>query len=219
MSAATAAKIKGWCRVLYLDSGFAMVLGVVVTGAFLIAGAGILGAAQTAPSNDKMAATLSEVFSMRWDWVGGFVFKFCGAIAMISTMVGQLAGWPRLVADGCRICIPGFEKRFRWKAQFRIFLVFFFIFSMLVVFMLGQKPVFLLKLSSILEGVLLTALQAFCVGVGLFYVLPRLLSKEAYAVLKPNRIFAAGLVVTFVFFSYMCIWRIPATLAGLLGGR
>ena len=218
MSRGTAEKIKGWCKVLYLDSGFAMVLGVLVTGAFLISGAGILGAAEIVPSNDKMAVTLATVFSARWEWVGGFLFKLCGAVAMISTMVGQLAGWPRLIADGCRICIPGFDKKFQWKTQFHIFLIFFFVSSMVVVFMLGQEPVFLLKISSILEGVLLTALQAFCVGMGLFYVLPRMLSKEAYAVLKPNPVFAVGLLATFLFFSYMCIFHIPGTLMKLFSG-
>ena len=39
MDTDTALKIKSWCRILYIDSTLAMVIGVVVTGAFLIAGA------------------------------------------------------------------------------------------------------------------------------------------------------------------------------------
>ncbi len=218
MSRDTAEKIKGWCKVLYMDSGLAMVIGIVVTAAFLVSGAGILGAERLVPSNDDMADTLSRVFSTRWDWLGGFVFKLCGAVAMVSTLVGQLAGWPRLTADACRICFPAFSKRFVWKVQFRMFLIFFFLSSMVVVFVLGLQPIFLLKLSSILEGVLLTALQAVWVGVGLFIVMPKMLSKDAYEVLKPNWIFAAGLLVTFAFFGYVCVVRIPVTLAQLFGG-
>ncbi|UCG49698.1 MAG: Nramp family divalent metal transporter [Phycisphaerales bacterium] len=219
MSRPTAERIKGWCRVLYVDSSLAMVVGIVVTGAFLISGAGILGVERLAPNNDDMADTLSKVFSMRWNVVGGFIFKLSGAIAMVSTLVGQLAGWPRMLADSCRICIPGFDKRFPWKTQFRMFLVFFFCASMLVVFVLGLRPMFLVKLSAILEGVLLTALQAICVAVGLYVVMPKMLSKEAYDVLRPSPIFAAGLIVTFLAFGYICVVHIPPALVQLLGGR
>jgi Mn2+/Fe2+ NRAMP family transporter len=218
MTGETAQKIKGWCRVLYVDSTVAMVLGIAVTGGFLISGAGILGAEHLVPSNDDMAETLSRVFSSRWDWVGGFLFKLSGAVAMVSTLVGQLAGWPRLLADACRICIPGFNRKLAWKVQFRLFLVFFFMASMIVVFVFGLKPMFLLKLSSILEGVLLTALQAIWVAVGLFIVMPKMLSMEAYAVLRPSRIFGVGLLVTFFVFGYICITQIPPTLAQLFGG-
>lgn len=215
MSREAACRIKGWCHVLYLDSGLAMLLGITVTAAFLISGAGILGAERIVPSNDNMAQTLSRVFSARWDQVGGFVFRLCGAVAMVSTMVGQMAGWPRLLADSCRICIPGFDKRFAWKTQFRGFLIFFFMASMVVVFVLGVKPIFLLKLSSVLEGVLLTGLQAILVAVGLFVVMPKMLSKDAYEVLRPSRIFAVGLIITALFFGYVCVVHIPVTLIQL----
>ena len=218
MTTDTAEKIKGWCRVLYVDSTVAMVVGILVTGGFLVAGAGILGAEHLVPSNDDMAETLSRVFSARWDWVGGFLFKLAGAVAMVSTLVGQLAGWPRLLADACRICIPGFDRRLAWKTQFRMFLVFFFLTSMIVVFVFGLKPMFLLKLSSILEGVLLTALQAIWVAIGLFVVMPKMLSKEAYAVLRPSKLFAVGLIVTFIVFGYICVTQIPVVLAGLFSG-
>ncbi len=217
MSRDAAERIKGWCRVLYLDSGMAMVLGIAVTAAFLISGAGILGAEKIVPSNDDMAQTLSRVFSARWDQAGGFIFRLCGAVAMVSTMVGQMAGWPRLLADSCRICIRGFDKRFTWKTQFRGFLVFFFLASMVVVFVLGVKPIFLLKLSSVLEGVLLTGLQAVLVAVGLFVVMPKMLSKEAYEVLRPSKIFAVGLIVTALFFGYVCVVHIPVTIMQLFG--
>jgi Mn2+/Fe2+ NRAMP family transporter len=218
MTTETAQKIKGWCRVLYVDSSVAMVVGVLVTGGFLVAGAGILGAEHLVPSNDDMAETLSRVFSARWDWIGGFLFKLSGAVAMVSTLVGQLAGWPRLLADASRICIPGFDRKLAWKTQFRMFLVFFCLTSMIVVFVFGLKPMFLLKLSSILEGVLLTALQAIWVAVGLFVVMPKMLSKEAYAVLRPSKLFAVGLIVTFIFFGYICVTQIPVVLAGLFSG-
>jgi len=205
MSHETARNVKGWCRTLYVDATLAMVLGVLVTGAFLVAGAGILGVNRLAPDNADMADVLSQVFAQRWDTFGGFLFKLAGAVAMVSTLCGQLAGWPRLLADSFRICIPGFNRKFAWKTQFRIFLVLFFFTSMLIVFTLGTQPIFLLKISSILEGVLLIALQAACVAIALYFVMPRLLSKEAYAILKPSKIFAIGLLCTFLFFGYLCV--------------
>ena len=216
MTREAAERIKGWCHTLYVDSTLAMVLGVIVTAGFLVAGAGILGTERMAPENADMAEVLSEVFARRWDRLGGFLFKLSGAVAMVSTLTGQLAGWPRLLADSCRICIPGFNTKFAWKTQFRIFLVVFFGTSMLIVFVLGRQPIFLLKVSAILEGVLLIALQAACVLIGLYFVMPKMLSKEAYAVLKPGWVFAAGLLGTLAFFGYLCVTQIPTALFDIL---
>lgn len=217
MSHETARRIKGWCYTLYADSSVAMVLGIVVTGAFLIAGAGILGTEHMVPENSNMAEVLSEIFARRWDKLGGFLFKLCGAVAMVSTLMGQLAGWPRLLADSCRLCIPGFNKRFAWKRQFHIFLVLFFCTSTLIVCVLGKQPISLLKISSILEGVLLIALQAAAVAFGLFFVMPKMLSKEAYSVLRPGWIFAAGLLGTLAFYGYLCVTQVPQVLLEILG--
>ena len=43
------------------------------------------------------------------------------------------------------------------------------------------------------------------VGAGLFVVLPRLLSPEAWKVLRPNWVFAVGLLVAFLVFGYFCV--------------
>jgi len=63
MTRDTAERIKGWCRVLYFDSSIAMVIGIVVTGAFFIAGAGILRPAEVAPEGPGVAIELSTLFS------------------------------------------------------------------------------------------------------------------------------------------------------------
>ena len=214
MSRDAAEKIKGWCRVLYVDSSLAMVIGIVVTGAFFIAGAGILRPAQIAPEGPQVAIELSNLFSSRWGAVGGFLFMLAGTAALISTQIGQLAGWPRLLADSFRICIPGFGKKFAWKTQFRLFLLFFICTNMILVFCFKEKPVFLVQFAAILDGLLLTPLQAIWVGIGLFVVMPKLLSKEAYAVLKPSRVFAVGLIIAFLVFGYFCVFQIPSALFG-----
>ena len=209
LTKASAEKIKGWCRVVYADATLAMLIGTVVTIGFLIAGAGILGPNQIAPEGPEVAITLSTIFSSKWGAMGGYFFMLTAAAALIATQVGQLAGWPRLLADAFRICIPGFQKKFAWKTQFRIFLLFFLCTNMIIVFALGLKPVFLVKLGAVLDGLLLTPLQAIWVAVGLYVVMPKLLSEEAMEILRPHRIFAIGLFIAFLVFGYFCVFQVP----------
>ena len=212
MTREAAEKIKGWCRVLYVDATLAMVIGIAVTGSFLIAGAGVLRPNQIAPQGEQVAIELSQLFSSRWGQVGGFLFMLAGAAALISTQVGQLAGWPRLLADSCRICIPGFNKKFAWKTQFRFFLIFFIFANMIIIFCFKKKPVAIVKTGAILDGLLLTPLQAIWVAIGLFVVMPKILSKEAARILKPSWLFAVGLIIAFLVFGYFCIFQIPFAL-------
>ncbi len=212
MTTATAEKIKGWCHVVYLDSTFALVIGVVVTAAFLICGAGILNPAHLAPSGDSVALTLSKVFSHQWGKVGAFLFMLSGTAALISTLIGLLAGWPRLLADAFRICIPAFGKKLAWKTQFRGFLIYFIITNMIIVFHFQANPVAIVKFSAIFDGLLLTPLQAIWILTALFFILPKMLSKEAYQILKPSKIFAVGLIAAFLVFGYFCVVQVPAIL-------
>jgi Mn2+/Fe2+ NRAMP family transporter len=209
MSSDKAIRIKGWCRVLYIDSVLAMVIGITVTGCFLIAGAGILRSQQIAPEGPNVALTLSTIFSSQWGRAGGILFLVSGTAALMSTLVGQLAGWPRLLADSFRICFPNLSGRFSWKKQFRFFLLFFFATNMIIVYTMKFSPVKIVQFSAILDGLLLTPLQAFFVAIGLFVVLPKVLSKEAIEVLKPHWIFGVGLLVAMVVIGYFCFRRIP----------
>ncbi len=206
-----AGRLKSWFRVVYTDATLAMVIGVVVTSGFLLAGAGILRPLHLAPGNEKLAVELSNIFSTRWGATGGLLFMIGALAALIGTQIGQLAGWPRLLADSFRICIPRFS-RLKWKVQFRGFLVFFFITNMTIIYVLGYRPVFLVKLSAILDGLLLTPLQALWVFAGLYMVQPRLFSREVARILKPHPVIGAGLIVSFLVFAYFCIYQIPRIL-------
>lgn len=202
-------RIRGWCRVVYADATVAMLIGIVVTVSFLIAGAGVLGPRQLAPDGPQVAITLSTLFSERWGAFGGTLFLIGGTAALISTQVGQLAGWPRLLADASRLCIPVFGRKLVWKHQFRFFLLFFFLTNMVIVFTLGVRPVFLVQLGAILDGLLLTPLQALWIGIGLFFILPKMFNDEARAVIRPHWIFGVGLLVSFLVFGYFCVFQIP----------
>jgi len=209
----SAEKIRGWCRVVLTDATVAMVITIVVTISFLIAGAVVLGSSKLAPQGPQVAIMLSRIFSSKWGTVGGFAFLLTGTTALIGTLTVQLAGWPRLLADAFRICIPKFQERMAWKTQFRLFLVFFFVTNMTIVLAFGLKPVFLVKTGAICDGLLLTPLQAIWVAVGLFMVMPKLLSQEARAILRPHWILAVFLLLGFLVFGYFCLFQIPYALS------
>ncbi|MFC2081513.1 Nramp family divalent metal transporter [Bacteroidota bacterium] len=205
-----ARKLLGWCRIVYYDSTFAIVLGIAITLGFIIAGAGVLGPAQLAPSGEHVGLQLSSIFSSNWGSLGGFLFLLGGTAALMGTQVGQLAGWPRLLADTFRICIPWFGRKLSWIIQFRLFLVFFFLSNMIIVYSFNLRPVALIKLGALLDGLLLTPLQALWVGIGLYLVLPRLFKPEVGKMLRPHWVIGAGLIIAFLVFGYFCVAQLPA---------
>jgi hypothetical protein len=203
-----ALRVSGWCRVVYYDASMACLIGVVVTGAFMVAGAGVLGPAHIAPEGASVAFQLSSMFSEKWGRIGGELFILAGLAAMVSTLLGQFAGWPRLLADCARVLIPG-VKRFSWRTQFRFVLALFALSNILIVFQLGLQPVLLVKTGAVLDGLLLTPLQALAVGMTLYIVMPEFFSEEARKILKPHPVFAVGLLLAFVVFSYFCVTQLP----------
>jgi hypothetical protein len=132
-----------------------------------------------------------------------------GTAALAGTLMVQLAGWPRLLADTTRICIPRFKDLFPWKTQFRLFLVLFFFTNMVIVFVFGFKPVVLVKTSAVLDGLLLTPLQALWMATGLYYVMPRLFTEEVYQIIKPHWVFGLFLGMAVLVFGYFFFFQIP----------
>jgi hypothetical protein len=80
---------------------------------------------------------------------------------------------------------------------------------MIIVYSFGLKPVLLVKISAILEGLILTPFQALWVFLGLYVVMPKMLSEDAERILRPHWIFAASLIVAFLVFGYFCVFQIP----------
>ncbi|OGL43199.1 MAG: hypothetical protein A2161_01400 [Candidatus Schekmanbacteria bacterium RBG_13_48_7] len=114
--------------------------------------------------------------------------------------------------------MPSVAGKLTWKKQFRFFLIFFFCTNMLIVFGLGKEPVRLIKFAALMDGILLTSLQALLVAIGLYVVMPRMLSNEASVILKPHWIFAIGLFVAFIVFTYFCIFYMPFSIMALFKG-
>jgi hypothetical protein len=80
---------------------------------------------------------------------------------------------------------------------------------MILVYSFGLKPVFMVKLGALLDGLLLTPLQALCLIIGLYVIMPKLLSAETREILRPHWIFAAGLSIAFIVFGYFCVVQMP----------
>jgi Mn2+/Fe2+ NRAMP family transporter len=207
-----AVKIKGWTRVVYADASVAVLLTTLLTVCFLIAGAGVLRPQELAPSGPDVAVTLANIFASQWGRFGALLFMVSGTAALAGTLMVQLAGWPRLLADTTRICIPTFSELFPWKTQFRLFLVFFFLTNMIIVVVFGFQPVVLVKTSAVLDGLLLTPLQALWMAVGLYYVMPKMFTKEVHQIIKPHWVFALFLGVAVLVFGYFFLFQIPAIL-------
>jgi len=210
-------QIRPWLKVVAWDATFALVIGVLVTAAFLVAGAGILRPAESLPKGPQVAFELSRLFSERWGETGGFLFVLAGTAAMISTQLGQLAGWPRLLADCFRNMVPAFG-RYKPRKQFLLFLALFLVTNVTICVLFGTSPVTLVKVGAIFDGLLLVPLQALAVAYGLFVAQKRLLSAEAWAALKPHWYHLVGLLIAFAVFAYFCIFQVPTVIHQMLGG-
>lgn len=215
MTRTQAEEVRPWLKVLTVDATVACVIGVFVTSAFLLAGAGILHADQLVPTKDELIPTLSRIFASRWSSAGGTMFILAGAAAMISTQLGQLAGWPRLLADCVRNIYPRFSDVPATK-RFRIFLCLFLVTNLVITQLLGNEPLLLVTIGAVMDGLVLVPLQAAAVAWGLYVTQKKLLSPEAWEVLKPRPFHAVGLFVAFAASSYVCIFRVPAIIADLV---
>lgn len=208
MTVETARTIKGWCRVVYVDATVATVIGIVVTSGFVLSGAGVLRPEHIAPDGPSIAFELSTIFEKMWGKMGATLFILAGCAALVSTLIGQFAGWPRLLADSVRICFPRFSRKFSWPVQFRMFVGFFFVTNFLIVYTLGIKPVVIIQFSAVFEGLILTPFQAIAVLIGLVWVLPRLVPKDAAKILKPHWLMSVGLIAASIVFGFFCLMKI-----------
>ena len=209
-----ARQIRGWCRVVRADATLAAVVGVTVTTAFALAGAGTLRLAHLVPDGNEVALTLSQLFSEKWGRFGGVLFLIAGSAAMVSTLIGQLSGWPRLLSDCLRIVCPPFG-RLPWKSQFRGFLAFFVMTNLVAMVFYG--PVKLVQLGSQLDGILLTPIQALAVFAGFVFVMPRIMPREAWKELRPSRWLLGSLLLAGVVFGVLAVIVLPRNLAALWG--
>ena len=83
---------------------------------------------------------------------------------------------------------------------------------MIFIYSFNMRPVFLIKLGAILDGLLLTPFQALWIGIGLYVVMPRLFKPEIGQLLRPGWVIAVGLILAFLVFGYFCVVHLPTVL-------
>lgn len=209
-------RLRGWRHAITFDATAAMIVGVLVTCGFLIVGAGILGAAKLAPDGPDVALKIATIFGADWGTTGATLFLVGGAAALVSTQMAQVAGWPYLLDDCVRLCLPSAFPGWSPLARRRVWLVFYLLTSMTIVFTLGYKPVELVRVSALMDGLLLTPIQALALLIGLYVVLPKLYSPAVGRRLRPGPAIGILLTISFLVFSYFCIVQLPRVLSELL---
>lgn len=207
-----AGRLREWCRVVRVDATLAACIGITVTTGFVLAGAGVLRPAELVPQNNELALTLSRVFSQKWGQAGATLFLVAGSAAMVSTLVGVLSGWPRLLSDCARIVCPPFG-RLPWKTQFRSFLLLFVVTNTIAIVFFG--PVKLVQLGSQLDGILLTPIQAGAILVAFVFILPRLVSADIARMLRPGALLLIALFIATVLFGVLCVMILPGNLKAI----
>ena len=168
-----------------------VVMWAVVSGIFLKFWIGLCGARYTVVTGEGMIDCFSRVPGPK-NWLVAVVFV--GQVASAICAVGAVATAAATFL-GSLISLGS-------TAQFRLFLSLFLFTNLVIVALFGARPVFLVKLGSIFDGLLLVPLQALAVGWGLFYGQKKLLSGEAWQLLRPRWYHDAGLVLAFLFFGY-----------------
>ncbi|HRI86877.1 MAG TPA: Nramp family divalent metal transporter [Candidatus Hydrogenedentes bacterium] len=206
--------LLGWRRVVTFDATLALTIGIVVTSMFLLAGNGILRPAQIVPGGENVALDLARIFGEHWGRWGANLFILAALAAMISTMIGQFGGWPRLLADCGRVLFPG-TTRWPWKLRFRVILLSIAATNMGIIYSIGKQPEFLVQMSAILDGLLLTPLQAIAVGMTLYFVFPKMLNDEVRPMLRAHKVFIFGLALAFVVYTTFCVFKL-IEMAGLV---
>jgi Mn2+/Fe2+ NRAMP family transporter len=211
-----ARRISAWCRIVRLDASIAALIGITVTTGFVLAGAGVLRPAQIVPEGNQVALTLSRIFSEHWGRIGGVLFLIAGSAALVSTLVGILSGWPRMLSDCVRVLYPPFG-RLAWSTQFRSFLLLFVVTNSVAVFLFD--PVKLVQLAGQLDGILLTPIQAAAILMAFVVVLPRMVPRDIARMLRPNILLLVALGIATLVFGALCIFVLPGNLKAIFAAH
>ena len=223
MTRASAEKVKGWCHVVYTDATIALVIGVVVTGAFVLSGAGVLRPLAARAEGERVGDGRQH----RVDLLDASGARSAGRS---SSSPRSPPSWgrcsasspagPRLLADAFRLAIPARASAFRVADAVPLL----------------PRPVLLHEHGRRLRDAEEPDRDRAHGGrarrdpahraagdlgrVGLFVVLPRLLSKEAWEVLRPSPVFALGLAAGAIVFGWLTVTEaIPQVLAAFGGAQ
>lgn len=146
--------LKGWIKVMTLDTTTAVVGTVIITMAFVILGAELLQPKGLVPEENKVAETLGQILGQLWGPVG-FWFMVVGVfIGFWDTVLSDQDGHSRLFASGTRHML-GDRLKGKWKEDERLkkFFVVVLVTAMpIALYAAIGNPVQLLKISGAIEA-------------------------------------------------------------------
>ena len=147
-------KLKGWIKVMTLDTTTAVLGTVIITIAFLILGTEVLRPEGLVPEENKVAETLGKLLGQLWGPIG-FWFMVIGVfIGFWDTVLSDQDGHSRLFANGTRHVL-GSTLKGKWadeKFLRRIFVVVLLTVLPIALYLFIGNPVQLLKIAGAIEA-------------------------------------------------------------------
>lgn len=147
-------KLRGWVKLMTLDTTTAIVGTIIITIAFLILGAELLKPQGLVPEENKVAETLGKLLGQIWGPVG-FWFMVIGVfIGFWDTVLSDQDGHSRLFAGGTKLLLG---KRLKGKWAKEKYLKNFFVIVLvtllpIALYLLIGNPVQLLKIAGAIEA-------------------------------------------------------------------
>ena len=154
LAASDKKKIKGWIKIMTLDTTTAVIGTVIITIAFLVLGAEVLRPEGLVPEENKVAETLGKLLGQLWGPIG-FWFMVIGVfIGFWDTVLSDQDGHGRLFANGTRHVL-GSALRGKWadeKVLKQIFVIVLLTLLPIALYLIIGNPVQLLKVAGAIEA-------------------------------------------------------------------
>ena len=192
-------RLRGWVQVMTIDCTVAVVGTVLVTIAFLILGAELLGPQRVVPEEDRVAEVLGRLLGDVWGRAG-FWFMVLGVfVGFWDTVLSDQDGHGRMFATGLRLVFAKWGVKGGWlderRLQKAVVIVLVTILPITIYLIAGQ-PVELLKIAGAIEAAHIPVVTAL-----VLYLNRTLLPSS----LAPSRLTFAATVVSGGFFAVFAV--------------
>lgn len=197
--------LKGWIRLMTLDTATAVTGTVIITLAFVILGAELLQPKGLVPEENKVAETLGQILGQLWGPVG-FWFMVAGVfIGFWDTVLSDQDGHSRLFASGTRHMLgrrlKGKWKEGKWLKNF--FVIVLVTALPITLYGIIGNPVRLLKLAGAIEAMHIPVVAALTL-----YLNRKLLPPA----LQPSRFsFFISVVAALFFAAFAVVYLLQLT--------
>ena len=147
-------KLKGWIRMMSLDTTTAVIGTVIITLSFLILGTELLKPKGLVPEENKVAETLGQILGSLWGPVGFWFMIVSVFIGFWDTVLSDQDGHSRVFTSGTKH-LMGKKLKGRWsdeKFLKRLFVIVVLTIIPVILYIVTGNPVELLKLSGAIEA-------------------------------------------------------------------